>query len=197
MHRKNRPAASLLAAVLLVAGGSCARSLANTDEGATRTQAVMEEVWGAMVEAGEWRTRNPDFSDARTTPEEFALRWRWGPHRQHVVGELLGVFDTAEGEKTALYWSLYAWHNPVTGEVTALQIGWDGSMAVGPMRRADDGRILVDQILYGSDGTSKALRHEEVLHPDGDAYDSNVYEQDDAGEWELKRRWVWRRASQD
>lgn len=157
----------------------------------SRTQAMLERYWGAMLEGGEWRTPNPGFSDPETTPREFALRWRWGPHHQHIQGDLLGIFDREDGDAEVLYWTLYLMHNPVTDEVTALQVGWDGSIATGPVSLTADGHVVLNQLLYNADGTVKAIRHQEIMEEDGNRYRSNVFERGDGGDWVLKREWTW------
>lgn len=159
----------------------------------TPSAATMTDLWGVMVgeDGAEWRSPNPDFDGSESQPSAFAIRWRWDTHGQYAIGELLGVYDRADGERTAKYWDLYTIHNPATGETTASQIGWNGAVGSGPMYRKADGRIMIDQVLSGPNGSMKPIRHEEIMAADRKSYKSNVYERNESGAWELKREWTW------
>ena len=156
----------------------------------TPSAAAMTELWGEMMDA-EWRSPNPDYEGKDSQPNAFAIRWRWDTHGQYAIGELLGVYEREDGERTAKYWDLYTIHNPATGETTASQIGWNGAVGAGPIYKEADGRIMIDQVLSGPNGSMRPIRHEEIMAADGKSYKSNVYERNESGAWELKREWTW------
>ena len=169
--------------------------LAHADEApTTRTQQTLTELFGRLIDGGEWRTPNPNHDGTASSPSAFVLRYRWGPHRQHMIGELLGAFEDANGERETLYWSLYAIHNPVTDDVLVSQIGANGALASGRIVEAADGKHVIEQILFGPDGSMRAVRHEETFAADGKSYTSDVFERDENGAWEEVRNWVWTRS---
>jgi hypothetical protein len=187
---KSNPSRFLLPA-LAAALSLAAVSPVAAQEEKTRTEIAMTKQWGAMLKgSGEWRAPNPDFADPKTTPKEYAVRFRWGPYRQDVVGELVGFFETEKGMKEARFWNFYSYHNPVTDEILLVQVGWDGAMGSGPMSVAGDGTETVDQIFYAADGKMRIVRH-VTTHVGADAHNSDVYERDDKGEWKLERKWTW------
>ncbi len=185
------PTLRRLAAVLALAAVAAFPASAE-DEPKSRTEIAMEKQWGAMLKgSGEWRTPNPGFADPKTTPKEYAVRFRWGPYRQDVSGELVGVFETDKGPKEARFWNFYSYHNPVTDEILLVQVNWDGAMGSGPMSVAPDGVETIDQIFYHPDGKMRVERH-VTKHVSADAHESDVYERDEKGEWKLVREWTWR-----
>ena len=192
MTSSNRRKPTLLVALAALAAVLSAAAGAAEPE-KTRTQTAIENAAGPLMDDVEWRTPNPDFSDPATTPKDYAVRFRWGPYKQHIVGELVGVYETAKGPKEAQYWSFMTYHNPVTDEVTAMQISWDGSLGVGPVTRRADGATVIEQIFYNADGAMKFVRHEEFIAKGADSYESKVYERDETGAWKLKREWTWTR----
>jgi len=158
----------------------------------SRTQKAMEAQWGYMTAgSGEWRTPNPDFDGSTTAPREFGIRFKWGPHGQHVTGELYGVFHR-DGDQEALFWTFFSHHNPVTNEIVLTQVGSDGSMATGRFCESERSDGCLDQRLYGADGTVKPVRHENT-HQSQTVHISNVYERDEHDEWKLARKWTWTR----
>ena len=181
-------------AVLGLALSLC--SLAGADETpTTRTQQALTALFGTLIDGGEWRTPNPNHDGTATSPIAFVLRYRWGPHQQHMVGELVGAFESTAGERETLFWSLYAIHNPVTDEVHVSQIGSNGALARGRIVKATDRKHIIEQILYGPDGSMRAVRHEETFAPDGESYTSDVFERGENGAWENVRNWVWTRSA--
>ena len=166
--------------------------LAADDAPASRTHSALTVLFGQLIDGGEWRTPNPDYDDANDAAKEYILRYRWGPHRQHMVGELLGHFEAAGGPTEILFWSLYAIHNPVTDEVRVSQVGSNGALATGRIWPAGD-KHVIEQILYAPEGSMKALRHEEAFATDGESFTSQVFERDDRGGWKKVRDWVWTR----
>lgn len=171
-------------------------SLAAADDGpSAEPQSKIERLFGVLIEGAEWRTPNPGYDASQKSPKEYVLRYRWGPHKQHMIGELLGHFETPDGPQETLFWSLYAIHNPVTDEVQVSQIGADGALAAGEARLDGDDKHVIEQTLYATDGSTLALRHEETLAADGTSYTSNVFERNAAGDWTKARDWVWTRST--
>ena len=180
----------LVAAVCLTLAASAA-----AEESSSATHTKLAALFGALIDGGEWRTPNPNYETGSPAPSEFILRYRWGPHEQHMVGQLLGHFETAEGSEERLFWSLYAIHNPVTDDVQVSQIGANGALAEGRIEMSDDGKHIIEQTLYGPDGSTKELRHEETFASDGESYISDVFERDESGGWRKVRDWVWTRTA--
>lgn len=165
-------------------------------EPTSATHEKLSALFGALIDGGEWRTPNPNYEVGSAAPNEFILRYRWGPNEQHMVGQLLGRFEGAGGSGERLFWSLYAIHNPVTDRVQISQIGVNGALAEGHIEIGDDGKHIIEQTLYGPDGSTKELRHEETFAPGGESYTSDVFERDENGGWRKVRDWVWTRETQ-
>lgn len=182
------PTRSLLTAGLLLFASAFA-----DQETTTATHEKLDAFFGQLVAGGEWRTPNPDYDPGEDTAREYVLRYRWGPHRQHMNGTLLGYFPGPDGGREELIWSLYAFHNPVTGDVLVNQIGANGALASGRAELAADGKHVIEQILYGPDGSMLALRHEETFAADGGSYRSDVFERGSDGGWQKRRDWIWTR----
>ena len=168
-------------------------SVGAADDSSSATHNKLNALFGALIDGGEWRTPNPNYEAGSPTPSEFILRYRWGPHEQHMVGQLLGHFETTEGTEERLFWSLYAIHNPVTDDVSVSQIGANGALAEGRIEMSDDGKHIIEQTLYGPDGSTKELRHEEAFADDGESYSSDVFERDESDGWRKVREWTWTR----
>ena len=150
---------------------------------------------GDNIRGGEWRSSNPDYEPGSDQPAEYGLRYDWGPYKQHMTGELLGIYPSDEGEKEILYWTLYAFWNPVTKVVTALQINWNGSTGDGTMSLGENGEVIIEQIFFGIDGSETHMRHVEFMAPDKQSFLSVVHEKDDKGEWVLKDEWTWKQTA--
>ena len=159
----------------------------------TASHQKLEALFGQLIDGGEWRAPNPAFGQDERAAKEFILRYRWGPHEQHMIGELLGLFESDGNQQETLFWSLYAVHNPVTDEVQVSQIGANGTLAAGRAYLAADDKHVIEQILYGADGALMALRHEETFAADGLSYTSDVFERDSQGGWKKVRDWIWSR----
>ncbi|WP_425410926.1 hypothetical protein [Hyphococcus sp.] len=155
---------------------------------------------GDLVRGEEWLTPNPDYEPGGQQPKDWGVRYRWGPYKQHVTGELFGVFlpsdDSSGGEtREVQYWTLYAFYNPVTKMGSALQVNWTGSFADGDMYLDDTGRLVMDQTFFGVDGSAKEVRHLFVMDESGESHSADVYEKNESGEWVKMRDWVWTRKS--
>lgn len=187
---------ALKRSLVLASAFMCAvlSSTAGAQGTASTTSDKLTEFFGVLIDGGEWRTPNPNHEAGSSAPTEFILRYRWGPYEQHMVGELLGHFAHAGGSQERLFWTLYAIHNPVTDEVQVSQIGANGALAEGRIETSDDGKHIIEQTLYGPDGSTKELRHEETFAEDRKSYTSYVFERNENGEWVKVRDWIWTRS---
>lgn len=180
----------VLVSLLLHAGLSAPASA--QEEKRAHPLAIHMNQW--LVGSREWTTPNPDFNAEHPADfAEFRVRWDWGPLKQQLHGKLFGV--RADGS-SALFWTLYSTFNPATRTVVYQQIGWSGAYIHGehPARSepVEFGEVeVLEATLYGADGTSKLTRHDNVFQADG-THHANVYERDDAGEWQLANQWDWK-----
>lgn len=175
---------------LMVAGPAQAQD--EEAVGEASKESAIKAIFGDLV-GGEWRTPNPDFGKDEYQAKEYVLRYKWGPYRQHVIGELLGTFESDEGEKQILFWTIYAIHNVQTGQTSALQINWDGSLGDGTLSRGEDGRIIADQTFYWANGKTERIRHVDTVDPSGKTYTSETFEMNADGQWQEKNKWTWTR----
>ena len=152
-----------------------------------------------LVGSREWSTPNPGFdADNPSSFAEFRVRWDWDSFGQQLLGKLFGV--RTDGS-TMLFWRLYSTYNPVTRTVVYQQIGSNGAYIQGedevrtaPIAFGDIERL--DSTLFGADGSTKVTRHENVFQADG-THHANVYDRNEAGEWELANQWDWTLVSED
>jgi hypothetical protein len=120
--------------------------------------------------------------------------WRWSEFDQYLVGELNGVL--ANGG-TIKFWDMYHFYNPVTNVVTFTQVGRRGDLITGeePLRvtPTDYGEpeLLITEH-FAPSGTVLTARHENTF-VDADTQHSDVYRQDDDGNWSLTAQWLWKR----
>jgi hypothetical protein len=113
--------------------------------------------------SGNWRTPNPAYKPGSDEPREFGLEYRWGPHRQSILGEIVGVGPKGR----AVYASLFYVFNPVTHRVMVSMASWDGTVGPAEERRVDDRTRVIDALLYKPDGTvTPSLHVFELLSPD-------------------------------
>lgn len=173
----------------MLAGPATAQS--DGDDAPEAPKAALEKLHGDVVRGGEWRTPNPDYKAGEEAPTHYVLRYNWGPYKQHITGELGGIYQTEKGEKEIRYWTMYTFYNPITRVAEASQIGWNGSIGIGPMHRNIDGNLQIDQVFYGVDGSKKDVRHIEKVDKSGDWFVSSVFEKDAADNWVKGRDWIW------
>jgi hypothetical protein len=146
----------------------------------------------------DWRTPNPDYdpaSDGQPNANdirEFAVRWEWDETGKLARGVLLGI--RADGTSRQ-FWSLFAFYNPVTEQVTYLQTGTNGALITGetPARTRPllpGEKDILDTTDYWPDGTVNESRHVNTFNDDG-THTSLVFERDEDGAWQERATWVW------
>ncbi|MEM9232895.1 MAG: hypothetical protein AAGA69_01490 [Pseudomonadota bacterium] len=163
------------------------------DENTSPVHDAMLEQWSYMLEgSGAWRTPNPDFSGEDNSPNAYEIRFEWGPYRQHVTGTLKGIFDTEDGETSVRYWTFYSWYHPKTEEITLMQIGTNGALGEGTFSIKNGDRQILDQVFYGPDGSTRAVRHETIENSPAE-HTVIVFHADEDGEWQKVQEWVWTR----
>lgn len=78
---------------------------------------LASQVGHLLTGSGRWRASNPEYEPGSDEPVQYAMNYRWGPYRRHVVAEIVSIYEGGKREKD---WSLYTTHNPVTG-ITMLE----------------------------------------------------------------------------
>ncbi|MBI1392725.1 MAG: hypothetical protein GC152_08295 [Alphaproteobacteria bacterium] len=184
----------ILAAIAAIAAISADVVLSGVSSPAAAADATrIERHWARQVEA-DWRTPNPEYAPGGSEPQEYGIRYEFGPNGQTVTGELSGVFSTDEGERRAPYWRFFSYVDPATDGIVFLQIGWNG--AVGAGRFIDTGDDAIDERLIQTftapDGSTSELRHDTVWTSETERR-SSVFGRDEAGEWALQQEWIWTR----
>ena len=147
--------------------------------------------------SGDWRTPNPDYQppagpgDPDNGIREFAVRWAWDDADKSAKGELLGLRTDGSSQK---FWSLFAFYNPVTKEVTYIQTGAGGAFITGKVAAREQPlsageKDVLDTTDYWPNGTVRESRHENTF--DGGTHTSIVFERSEAGGWQQKAVWEW------
>ncbi|NNF60436.1 MAG: hypothetical protein HKN06_03790 [Gammaproteobacteria bacterium] len=144
------------------------------------------QVGHLLAGSGRWRAPNPDFSPGSGTEKFYGMNYRWGPHRQHVIGEIVSIYEDGRQTKD---WSKYIIFNPVTEKVYMQQTGSRGVYFEGELGE-QDGRKVHAGLIYIPNGTLKSVRDEiEII--DDNTFVSHVFERDASGGWTKKRQWTW------
>lgn len=161
---------------------------------AAPTPGALAQSAGFLVEGdGRWRAENPDYDPDGDAGRYYGMNFRWGPHGQHIVGEIISIFDDGTTEK---HWSLYLTYNPVTHTAILEQTGASGVYFRGEMRVDGDDRRTQTGLVYLPNGNARSVR-DEIDIVDDRTYVSRVFERDEAGGWRLARTWTWRRQEID
>lgn len=143
--------------------------------------------------SGQWRAANPGWLQGSDAPREFGMNYRWGPHRQHVIAEIVSLYADGRREKD---WSLYLTYNPVTGVATAEQTGWPGLYFRGETSVAPDGHHVESGLIFFPNGTVKSVRDENEM-VDPDTRIARVFERAEDGGWRQVREWTWKQLPAD
>lgn len=157
-------------------------------DSAAVTTALGEHVGFLMTGSGQWRSPNPAYQPGKDIEQFYGMNYRWGPNRQHIVGEIVSYFDDGRERKE---WTLFITHNPVTGIAYLEQTGAGGVYFRGELGTAANGRHSQTGLIYMPNGTVKSVRDEiEII--DDSSYISHVFERDEKGTWTQVREWTWR-----
>ncbi len=180
MLRAGVAQACRFSAILLFAG------VLNADEsGSGALIQHMQPMLTATTE--QWQTPNPQFDGSASQPSHFGLRLLLSDDKSHVFGELTGLYETGH---EAVYWTLYAFYNPVSHKVIAVQIGWEGTLMLGEAAARKSGAEELLMLSYGSDGVVKAINHKNQF-VDANTHISRAFEQSDDGQWVEQSVWKW------
>jgi len=149
---------------------------------------IARDVAHLLSGSGQWRAPNPDYVPDGTMPKEFGMNYRWGPHGQHVVAEIISIYaDGRQGRD----WLLYIIHNPVLGVTTLEQTGNAGLYFRGQMGEAGEGEHVETGLIYFDNGKVKSVRDRNVML-DEDTRLARVDERDETGAWRQVRDWTWK-----
>lgn len=172
------------------AAAAAARSASAQDEAASAPRSAFDAYARYLAAgSGQWRAPNPDYEPDSGEPAQFGMHYRWGPHRQHLAGEIVSVYPDGRVSKD---WSLYLTRNPVTDEIVLEQTGKRGVYFRGELRKSGDGEYHEYGLIYLPNGTVKSV-HDRVEIVDADTRVSHVYDRADDGRWRKVREWTWRR----
>ncbi len=166
---------------------------------ATDGQSALEtHMYHWLRGSAEWRTDNPGYDPATTsksgaTIKEFAVRWKFGPNKQHLVGEISTI--STDGHSLIVA-SMYAFYDPVRKLVRQVVISRSGTYSVDetPVRatRTPFGQPEIGiAVEHKADGTIQTLKHENTFFENGTQH-SDVYEKNPNGTWKFQRRWIWK-----
>ena len=159
-----------------------------------RRPAFIEKYAGHFLTgSGEWRAPNPDFKRGGPEPEQFGINYKWGPYKQHVIAEIISIYEGGRVEKD---WSLYFIANPVTEKAYIFQTGKSGVYFQGEMGTDENGRHTQTGLIYIPNGTVISVR-DETDSIDDNTHVSHVFERDETGGWKKVREWTWRQLSEN
>ena len=139
--------------------------------------------------SGQWRADNPDYTPGTDSPIEFGMNYRWGPHKQHIVAEIISIYDDERIEKD---WSLYITHNPVLQTTTMEQTGGNGVYFRGELDLPEGNAQVENGLVFLPNGMIRSVRDRHI-YIDERTRNAQVFERDAQGNWEIMREWVWRR----
>ncbi len=140
-----------------------------------------------LAGSGQWRAPNPAYEAGSETEQFYGMNYRPGPHGQHIVGEIVSIFD--DGRQTR-DWTLYLTYNPITRKAWLEQTGAGGVYFRGELRKTPHGRHSQTGVVYLPNGQARAVRDEiEII--DDKTYRAHVFEGAPAGGWTKVREWTW------
>jgi hypothetical protein len=191
----------VLAATLFMLSGLGHTADNETSDVSPHPLAVHMKHW--IEGSGQWRSPNPSYdelAEPRTLGwvKEFGVNWKWGPNKQHLVGDIVAI--SADGEIISSS-VMYAFYNPVTEKVINVQVARNGDFSIAddqvreqPTPYGDP--EVSDGIHFSPNGSMNILRHSNVF-VDPNIQLSDVYERNDEGKWEQTRQWRWVRVPID
>ncbi len=169
-----------------------------TSQATDNPSALETHMYHWLRGSAEWRTDNPGYNPAAVqnsgaTTKEFAVTWKFGPNKQHLVGEISAI--SVDGHSIIVA-SMYAFYNPSRKLVRQVVISRSGTYSVDetPVRatRTPFGEPEIGiAVEYKADGTIQTLKHENTFFENGIQH-SDVYEKKPDDTWELQRRWIWK-----
>lgn len=142
-----------------------------------------------LAGSGKWRAPNPDYDPEGEEEQFYGMNYSWGPHRRHVIGEIVSIFADGRSERD---WSFYITHNPVTGTTHMDQTGARGVYFRGEFETLDEISHAQQGLIYMPNGTVKSVR-DEVKIIDDNTYEAHVFERGADGSWKKVRQWTWSR----
>lgn len=180
---------TLLGASLLLL--LCTSARPHSEPGDSRPEAsvpawFIEHLETHMQDGGRWIADNHAYVSDSEPIDAYGIEWRWGAGRRSLQGRMFAI---AGGRETATVSELrMLWH---PGEQRALvyEYGSDGTLGVGVLESAGEGRFHLDQTLHELDGSTRSVRFEEGLEPDG-ARVSTSFVETTSG-WKAERTYVW------
>jgi len=153
--------------------------------------------------SGQWRAPNAQYDASAEEMtigwiKEFGVNWKWGPYKQHLIGEIIAI--TADGQVLPSS-IMYAFYNPITEEVLQVQVAKNGILSLtDEQARLEPTRYgepeVADSLDFLINGEVEVLRHSNVF-VDKSTQLSNVYERDENGDWQLSREWRWTQIAEE
>lgn len=143
---------------------------------------VIEEWTMLTKDGGKWQSTNyVDQYDA------WEMMFTWGLGKKSVNASLYAVKD---GKNLGKLWDYKMFYHPESKEVILEQWGSDGGYGVGTLVLKGNGESENISAFHFPGGSMK-IKH--VQRMEGDTKYSDVFIQDQNGQWQLDREYTWSR----
>ncbi len=182
-------------AIFLGALAVCHFSVAYAEDAQPHPLEVHMHHW--ISGSGQWRAPNPSYQPGSTprTREwvrEFGVNWRWGPNRQHLLGEIVAIPEDGDPMITGV---LYAFYNPVTEKVVEIQVARNGILQFSEDRARKEptpygAPEIGDSLEYFPNGGVSILRHVNRFL-DANTQLSVSQKRNEEGQWSDQNEWRW------
>jgi len=179
-------AAHVLSMILLFATGTAIAQEDTTDP--APREWFLEHIRNLADDGGNWLTLNDRYQSEQEPFDAYRVTWRMGTGGYSLYGEMTGL---VEGEETPPFWEFRLFWHPGEGQARIMQFGRNGIFGDGPIELREDGSDVSIQTFHPPGDDPFRIRH--VSRLDGDVHETTSYKEGEEGEWELNRRYTWRR----
>jgi hypothetical protein len=119
---------------------------------------------------GRWIADNSRYKGPNEAIDAYGIQWTWGLGRRSLQGRLFGLRDA---EEVGPFWEFRLFWHPAERRAMLYQFGLGGGVGMGPLDLVGNS-IVIDQIFYDPDGSTRRVRHESMFEgttETGDSFD--------------------------
>lgn len=135
---------------------------------------------------GTWIADNTPHQSAEEPFEAFGMKWSYAPGKQYMKGQLFAVKD---GVHTSPMWVFTEYWDAVDQELKVIQIGSNGAVGQGTIKKESDGRLREQQLFHAPQGLTFETGHLVWIENGVQHTESFVIKN---GEWKKNRYYQWR-----
>jgi hypothetical protein len=135
---------------------------------------------------GRWIADNALYQGPNEAIDAYGIQWTWGLGRRSLQGRLFGLRG---GEEVGSFWEVRLFWHPAERRALLYQFGLGGAVGMGSLD-LEGSTIVIDQVFFDPDGSTRRVRHESVFEATTEHGDSFDWAD---GAWVKGRTYVWKR----